>query len=164
MCFVLRVGFLAALVMLSRADVASAQPVKNRIAILLDSSGSMLGTPEIVTIPETCVAEDWNGCTSSGNPSAAQENCNACMRWTIRQAPDCASDFNLACRTRYGTCSRLFNGGSRCNQVLGITDHVPTRGDGTALTRGCDVDGNGQANDSRLFQAKEALRDRKSVV
>ena len=35
---------------------ASAQPVKNRISVLVDSSGSMLLTPDIITMPETCVA------------------------------------------------------------------------------------------------------------
>ncbi len=75
------VGFVVALGLTARAN---AQPVKPRISVMVDSSGSMLLTPEIVTIPETCATLAWNGCTSNGNPSAAQESCNECMAWTVR--------------------------------------------------------------------------------
>src|SRR6185503_6679631 len=69
-----RVGVALGLLLTGVAiDSAAAQPVKNRISVLVDSSQSMLLTPEIVTFPETCVANQWNGCTSSGNPTAAQE-------------------------------------------------------------------------------------------
>jgi len=40
----------------------------------------------------------------------------------------------------------------------GGTSGVATRGDGSAEHPGCDVDGDGLANDSRIFQAKEALQ------
>jgi hypothetical protein len=137
---------------------AHAQTAPNRVAILVDSSASMLTTPEQVTFPETCLALGWNGCTSAGNPSAAQESCNACMAYTLRQTASCASNFTAACRSTYSACARSVTGGSACVQTLGVQGGVSTRGDGSALTPGCDVDGDGLANDSALYQAKEALR------
>ena len=149
------VGFVVALGLTARAN---AQPVKPRISVMVDSSGSMLLTPEIVTIPETCATLAWNGCTSSGNPSAAQESCNACMAWTVRQIASCATNFTATCRATYQNCYQFFYG-TGCGQSLNLSEGVPTRGDGTALTPGCDVDGDGQANDSRMYQAKEAVNN-----
>jgi hypothetical protein len=130
------------------------------VSIVVDSSGSMLLTPEIVTFPETCVALNFNPCTAAINPSPAQETCNACAAWTTRAVSSCATNWSSTCRTQYGECWRFFNGGTppACGQVLGVTDGVSTRGDGSALTPGCDVDGDGMSNDSRFYQAKEALR------
>ncbi|MBP6846960.1 MAG: hypothetical protein KA201_24590 [Kofleriaceae bacterium] len=151
------IGFVVALGLTTHAH---AQPVKPRISVMVDSSGSMLLTPEIVTIAETCVAQGWNGCTSSGNPTAAQETCNACMAWTTRVSPTCASSFTATCRSTYTNCYRFFYGSTAtCGQSLNLSEGVPTRGDGTALTPGCDVDGDGQANDSRMYQAKEAVNN-----
>ncbi|MEW5855600.1 MAG: HYR domain-containing protein, partial [Myxococcota bacterium] len=140
-----------------------AAALRNRTSFLLDSSGAMMRATEFATVPETCTALNWNGCTASGNPTAAQETCNACMAWTVRVSAGCATNFTSSCRTTYGNCWRFFNGGTGCSAVLGITD-IRTRGDGTALTPGCDVNGDGQANDSRLYQAKEALRSVVSTV
>lgn len=140
--------------------VSALQRVKNRISLLVDSSQSMLLTPQWVTFPETCLAVNWNGCTASGSPTVAQQQCNACMAWTIRTSPTCATSYTATCRSTYASCWRTFNGGSApaCGQLLQITSGVSTRGDGSALTPGCDVNGDGQANDSRMFQAKEAIK------
>lgn len=153
-------GLLAGIAALAAiAGTASAQPVRNRTSILLDSSSSMVSTPEIVTFAETCAAAGWNGCTATGNPSVAQEQCNACMAWTVRSSPTCATSFAASCRATYQSCWQFVTGSATgCGQTLGVTGGIATRGDGTELTPGCDVDGDGLANDSRLYQAKEALR------
>ncbi|MCE9576021.1 MAG: hypothetical protein K8W52_22910 [Deltaproteobacteria bacterium] len=136
---------------------ASAQPVKNRISVLVDSSGSMLLTPDIVTMPETCVAQGWNGCTSSGNPTAAQETCNACVADTIHFRATCASSWTATCRSDYQTCYQSLTGQTGCAQSLNIVEGVSTRGDGSLETPGCDLNGDGLPNDSRMYQAKTAL-------
>ncbi|MCL4226139.1 MAG: hypothetical protein KJZ91_16875 [Myxococcales bacterium] len=144
------------------AATTAAQPVKNRISVMVDSSGSMLMTPEIVTFPESCVSLGWNGCNATNsNPSPAQESCNACMTWTVRVDSFCAGTWDSLCRDRYAACWRAFTGAPapQCGQVIGLSDGIPTRGDGSSLTPGCDVDGDGQANDSRMYQAKEAIQD-----
>jgi MYXO-CTERM domain-containing protein len=137
--------------------IALAQPVKNRISVLVDSSGSMLLTPEIVTFPETCAGVNFNGCTGSGNPSVAQETCNACVADTIHFRATCASNWTAQCRTDYTTCYQSLTGQTGCAQALNITDGISTRGDGSVNTPGCDLNGDGQANDSRMSQAKGAL-------
>lgn len=159
---VFRIGVFAVVSVCALAAIASAQPVKNRISVMVDSSGSMLLTPEIVTYPETCVALGWNGCNAGGNPTLAQETCNACMAWTVRVRPACATSFTTGngCPGTYTNCYRYFYGAtSTCQQSLNLSDGIGTRGDGTALTPGCDVDGDGASNDSRMWQAKEALQD-----
>src|SRR5689334_8292239 len=80
---------------LALARPAAAQPVKNRISVLVDSSGSMLLTPEIVTYTETCATTaQWNPCNGNGtNPSAAQETCNSCVVDTINFTPSCATSW-----------------------------------------------------------------------
>ncbi len=138
-------------------DRAEAQPVKNRISVMVDSSGSMIMTPEVVTYPETCVAAGFNACEVSGMPSSAARTCNACVTWTIRRRASCATSWDATCVTNYTNCSTYFVGS--CQQTLNLSEGVATRGDGTAMTPGCDVDGDGLANDSRMFQAKEALQD-----
>jgi hypothetical protein len=154
------VGFVVALIVVADAH---AQPVKPRISVMVDSSGSMLLTPEIVTTPETCVAQSWNGCVNTGlNPTLAQESCNACVAWTTRVRPACATAWTSGngCAGTYTNCYRFFYGSTAtCGQTLNLSEGVPTRGDGTALTPGCDVDGDGQANDSRMYQAKEAVNN-----
>src|SRR5262245_32601918 len=76
----------AATIALAAAMPPTAHPqTAARVSVLIDSSGSMLQTPEIVTFPETCVAQNFNPCTStSANPTIAQETCNACAAWTAR--------------------------------------------------------------------------------
>jgi hypothetical protein len=134
------------------------EPMRARVSVLLDSSGSMLLTPDIITFPETCAATGFNGCTSTGNPSPAQEACNACVAWTIRVSAGCATNWTTSCRTTYTNCYRAVTGASGCAQSLALVGGVTTRGDGSILTPGCDVNGNGHPDDSRLYQAKEALR------
>lgn len=156
-CVVL-LSFLASLLpMLLSPRAAAAQPVKNRISVLVDSSGSMLLTPEIVTMPETCVAQAFNGCTGSGNPSATQERCNACVSDTVNFRPTCASSWTAQCRTDYQTCYQALTGRTGCAQDLGIQGGINTRGDGSLLTPGCDLNGDGLPNDSRMAQAKAAV-------
>ena len=144
------------LAVIAIAVPASAQPVKNRISILVDSSGSMVLTPEIVTFTETCTG--WNPCTFNGNPTAAQEACNACVRDTINFDPTCASTWDASCRTDYTNCIGATIGGA-CTATMTVSDGVSTRGDGSADLTGCDLDGDGQANDSRMYQAKDALNN-----
>jgi hypothetical protein len=135
---------------------ASAQPVKNRISVLVDSSGSMLQTPDIVTMPETCVAQNFNGCTATGTSTAAQRSCNACTAWTARQVASCATNWTSTCRQTYANCYAFFNG-TGCAQSINVVDGIPTRGDGSLETPGCDLNGDGLPNDSRMYQAKTAL-------
>ncbi|MBZ0233686.1 MAG: hypothetical protein K8M05_15270, partial [Deltaproteobacteria bacterium] len=160
-----RIGVIALLsicaALVTSAGDATAQPVKNRISVMVDSSGSMMLTPEIITFPETCTAVAFNGCSASGNPSVAQESCNACTSWVSRVDTFCQTNWDSQCRSRYAACWRAFTGAPspQCGQLIGLSDGIPTRGDGSSLTPGCDVDGDGQANDSRMYQAKEALQD-----
>ncbi len=161
MRLLLRIGLLAALVVVGRAGGASAQPVKNRISLLVDSSGSMLLTPEIITYTETCAAANpWDPCTFTNNPSAAQETCNACVIDVIAARPACGGTGNWVaqCRTDYTNCVQRLTGAA-CSATLTTSDGVATRGDGSAELPGCDLNGNGLADDSRMYQAKEALAD-----
>ncbi|MEZ4399658.1 MAG: MopE-related protein [Kofleriaceae bacterium] len=145
-----------AVVTLWAAAPAAAQPVKNRIAVLVDSSGSMLLTPEIVTYTETCAG--WNPCTFLGAPSAAQRTCNACVRDTINFRASCATNWTATCQSDYAGCITATVGGA-CSPTLTTSNGVATRGDGSADLTGCDVNGDGLANDSRMYQAKEALNN-----
>ena len=152
----LRLAAAIAVTVVAHLGVASAQPVKNRISILVDSSGSMLQTTQIVTFTETCTG--WDPCTFNGNPSAAQETCNACVIDTINFRSSCATTWNNTCRNDYANCVAATAGGA-CSATLTVTDAPTTRGDGSADLPGCDLNGNGLADDSRMYQAKEALQD-----
>ena len=142
-------------------QVAHAQPVKNRISVLVDSSGSMLLTPEIVTTTKTCTTTgSWNPCNgNSTNPSVAQETCNPCVIDTINFRPTCATTWNATCANDYAGCLRAVTGQQTCSNAMTVTEGVPTRGDGSTDITGCDLNGDGIANDSRMFQAKEALKN-----
>jgi hypothetical protein len=147
-------AFVVAIPAVAAAQVA---PIKTRTAVLVDSSGSMLMTPEIITFPETCAANAFNGCTASGNPSAAQETCNACVADTIHFRSGCSTSWDATCRSLYAQCITALTGSTTCTQALNVTDGISTRGDGSAETPGCDLNGDGKPNDSRMFQAKAAL-------
>jgi hypothetical protein len=58
-------------------------------------------------------------------PTAAQEECNACMAYTIRVSPGCATNFTASCRSTYQTCWRLLNGTTTGFKVGEHTFHVP---------------------------------------
>ncbi|MBK9033972.1 MAG: hypothetical protein IPL61_22345 [Myxococcales bacterium] len=154
-------GLSALLVTLVMIASASAQPVKNRISVMVDSSGSMLLTPEIVTFTKTCATTaSWNPCTgNSTNPSAAQEACNPCVVDTINFRPTCASSWTATCASDYAGCLRAVTGQTTCSNSMVASDGVATRGDGSADLTGCDLDGDGLANDSRMYQAKEAVNN-----
>ena len=150
-----RVGVVVAFVC-SLSTIATAQPVKNRISVMVDSSGSMLLTPQIVTFQETCTG--WNPCTFNGNPTAAQETCNPCVRDTINFDATCASTWDASCRADYSGCVGSVTG-QACTADMVTTNGISTRGDGSVELPGCDLNGDGIANESRMFQAKEALQD-----
>ncbi|HEX5044900.1 MAG TPA: hypothetical protein VFV75_18540 [Candidatus Polarisedimenticolaceae bacterium] len=137
----------------------SASTPRSRLALLVDSSGAMLLTPDAVDFAtlETCAAQGFDPCSFSGNPSPAQETCNACVRDTVNFLPSCATSWSGTCRAQYGGCVRNVTGSTTCRPVLGLTGGLDTRGDGSAELGGCDVDGNAQPDDSRLFQTKRAL-------
>ena len=141
------------------ARPAAAQPVKNRISVLVDSSGSMLLTPEIVTTTKTCTTTaTWNPCNgNSVNPTLAQETCNPCVVDTINFTPSCATTWSAACANDYLFCLGNVTGQTTCSNTMTVSDGVATRGDGSADLPGCDVNGDGLANDSRMYQAKQAL-------
>ena len=150
--------------LITSARIASAQPVKNRISVMVDSSGSMLLTPQIVTLQENCSAL-WNPCTQTGNRTAAEESCNACVRDTINFRASCASNWTgpstvaNTCADLYRVCLQSVSGQTSCTANMTVTEGIPTRGDGSAELPGCDLNGDGQANESRMYQAKEALQD-----
>ncbi len=139
------------------ATTALGQAVKPRIAVLLDTSSSMLTTPEWVTLSSDCSATGFNPCQLAGNPTAAQETCNPCVRDTINFSPTCASSWNASCASSYKQCLAVVTGQTTCSPAMTITTSVTSRGDGSANLQGCDLNGDGVANDSRLYQAKQAL-------
>jgi hypothetical protein len=138
-------------------SAAGGVPVKSRVSVLLASAGHMLLTPEQVTFPETCALVNFNGCTAAGNPTAAQEICNACVADTIHYTASCASNWTSFCQTTYAQCVKALTGQTACSQSLNIVNGMDTRGDGSAETPGCDLNGDGKPNDSRIYQSKEAL-------
>ncbi|RMH42785.1 MAG: hypothetical protein D6689_07135, partial [Deltaproteobacteria bacterium] len=148
----------AAVAALSASGPAAAQVTKSRITVLLDNSGSMLQTPEIVDLPSTCTASGFSPCTASGGP-VPDTRCNACVSWTIANLPSCASNWTTTCRNTYrNNCWQAVTGQTGCGNELVFTESVATRGDGSAQHPGCDVDGDGLADDSRIYQAKNALQ------
>lgn len=144
-----------------------AQGVRNRISVLVDSSASMLQTPQQVTFVQSCLVggTPWNPCTFTGNPSAAQEACNACVRDTIRFRPTCggANIWSASCRTDYANCVAALTG-QACSAVMSATEGVATRGDGSLEITGCDLDGSATADDSKLFKSKVAVRATATAV
>jgi hypothetical protein len=156
-----RIGVIAVVSLCALVAIAAAQPVKNRISVMVDSSGSMLLTPEIVTYTETCTG--WNPCTFQGDPTPAQQTCNACVRDTINFDSFCngagAGTWDATCRNAYAQCLIAVTGQTTCSATMTISEGIPTRGDGSAELPGCDLNGDGIANESRMFQAKEALQD-----
>ena len=143
------------------ADRAAAQPVKNRISVMVDSSGSMLLTPEIVTFTKTCpLAGSWDPCNGNGtDPTLAQAACNPCVTDTVSYIPSCANSWSTTCRDQYFACLRNVTGQGTCSPTMTYSDGITTRGDGSADLTGCDLNGDGLANDSRMYQAKEALNN-----
>lgn len=136
---------------------AQPPPVRTRLAVLVDSSSEMLASPRWVTSSEDCAG--WNPCSFSGNPTTGQESCNACVRDTIRYDPTCATNWDAGCRNGYAGCLLAVTGQTPCTAVMAIAAGVPTRGDGSVTHPGCDLDGDGLARESRLWAAKQALRD-----
>ncbi len=145
---------LALVAALTVSNVQAQEPVRPRIAILPDTSSSMLLTPQILAFSETCA--DWNPCTFVGNPTAPQESCNTCVRDTINFTSTCASNWTTSCRTAYGSCVANVSG-QACNATIQAHEGLATRGDGSAQLPGCDLDGDGFAQESRMYQAKKAL-------
>jgi hypothetical protein len=137
------VGALAA-----RAQTAAAQD-KSRILVLVDSSGSMLQAPEILDpiVRDTC---GFDPCTARSGP-VTNPDCNGCVAYVAGTDSYCRT-------TRWDSaCASAYQSACGCG-AYEITDAIGTRGDGSAENPGCDVDGDGLPNDSRLFQAKAALQ------
>ena len=120
--------------LVARPGAARAQPVKNRISVLVDSSGSMLLTPEIVTTTKTCATTaTWNPCNgNSTNPNAAQETCNPCVVDTINFRASCATTWSVTCANDYALCLANVTGQGVCSNSMTVSDGVATRGDGSA--------------------------------
>jgi len=139
---------------------ANAQPVKNRISVMVDSSGSMVMTPEIVTFTKTCTPTGWAPCTgNSADPPTLQQTCNPCVTDTINFRASCANSWSASCAADYIRCLQAVTGQTTCSNTMTSSDGVSTRGDGSADLGGCDLNGDGLANDSRMYQAKEALNN-----
>lgn len=136
-----------------------AEEVRSRMAVLVDTSSDMLRTPEIRPFAGTCPAASFNPCTFSGNPTAAQESCNACVRAAIRQQGACASNWDANCRAAYGSCLNQVFGQATCSSLIDAEDSVVTRGDGSTALPGCDLDGDGVPNDSRMAIVRDSLRN-----
>ncbi len=153
------IALASSIIAIDRGDVV-AQPVKNRISVMVDSSGSMVMTPEIVTFTKTCAPTGWAPCTGNGNnPPDSQQTCNPCVTDTITFRPSCGNSWTAQCRTDYVNCLAQVTGQGTCSNTMTISDGVATRGDGSADLGGCDLDGDGAPNDSRMYQAKEALNN-----
>jgi hypothetical protein len=149
----LRLWLVAGLVVF--ASETAAQPTRNRISILVDSSGSMLQTPQKLSFSQSCTG--FNPCTFLGNPTVAQEACNPCVSDTIRRDSTCASAWDASCQTGYAQCRTALTGLAGCTAGLQAFSAVATRGDGSLELPGCDLSGDGIADDSALFQAKIAV-------
>jgi hypothetical protein len=130
--------------------------VRNRQVILVDTSSTMLRTPQIVDLSVTCAG--WNPCTFNGNPSVAQESCNACVRDTIRFEASCATLWDTSCRAGYASCLSAVTGQSTCSPTMMVVDSLVTRGDGSVELPGCDLNGDGLTNESRIYKVKGALQ------
>lgn len=141
------------------AVAAQTEPVRSRVAVIVDTSAAMRATPEMLTFTDSCsTGNAWNPCTFTTNPSAAQETCNACVRDTIAFDSSCGGMgfWDAACRAAYATCVTALTG-QACSPTLTATASITTRGDGSAAQPGCDLDGNDFSDDSRFFLVKEAL-------
>ena len=136
---------------------AHAQDTKSRISVLLDNSGSMVLTPEIVEFPEASGA--FNPCNTSGSPPP-DTDCNGCVAYTAEIDPFCSGTaWDLTCRNSYrDNCYQVITGNAGCDYMDGVNfGGVATRGDGSLQQPGCDLNADGLANDSRIYQAKEAI-------
>jgi hypothetical protein len=153
---------LSMLVAFACAASAHAQ-TRNRLSIVIDSGVGMLQTPARVAFRESCHDAGFNPCTATGNPSPAQETCNACVRDTISATPACASNWLSTCRTAYAACVATVTGQS-CDAIMSATTAIATRGDGSVELPGCDLDSNASADDSKLFQAKVAVQSTAAAV
>ena len=142
-------------------SVMAATPTKNRVSILLDSSGSMLITPQIVTFRRP--ASPTAGTAARAAATRAPHRSSATRAWRGRSAPRrrARPTSTAACRTTTATAGGSSTAAprppaARCSTSV---DGVPTRGDGNALTPGLRRQRRRQANDSRLYQAKDAVSD-----
>lgn len=140
----------------ARAEPA---PIKPRLAILVDTSGMMTRAPQWVTREANCLElTGFDPCTSSGRSlTSAMKSCNACVEDTVSFSTSCGNSWTNACARAYRQCLSALTGTTNCGATLSITTPAITRGDGSAEFPGCDVDGDGQANDSRIFQTKDVL-------
>lgn len=150
---------LVAVAALALGQPASAQPVRNRLSVAIDSGTGMLQTPARIAFTESCTGVGFNPCLGNNlNPSAAQESCNACVRDTIRSSAACATSWNTSCADAYRVCIQNVTGQAVCSGVMTATSAVATRGDGSVELPGCDLDADAAADDSKIFQAKVAVR------
>ena len=111
------------------AGVAHAQTqVKPRFLVIFDTSGSMTHTPQIATLGiDPFMPASVNSCSTNAN---------------------CDSIANTFGGLLGDQCS-----GGQCH----VLDGVPTHGDGSVENPGCDENGDGLFNDSKMFQGKGAL-------
>ncbi|MBI4508230.1 MAG: SUMF1/EgtB/PvdO family nonheme iron enzyme [Deltaproteobacteria bacterium] len=173
-CLAWLVGFLA----VHYVSPASAGSVKPRFVVVVDTSGSMTLTPEIRTLGETSLS-----CNATSPPSCAQGAACGAQCTTNAQCPSgttctsgaCACNAGTSCGSN-GRCSSCTGGldcratptGTKCVCPLGteciaskctFVDGLSTHGDGSDEHKGCDMDGDGLFDDSRMHAAKGALRN-----
>ncbi|MBI4509974.1 MAG: SUMF1/EgtB/PvdO family nonheme iron enzyme [Deltaproteobacteria bacterium] len=146
--------------------------------MLVDSSGSMTLTPEIRVLGDsgiTCSTTSPRSCTQGavcGAPCGT--GYPQCPSGTTCSSGVCRCTNSLTCGNN-GRCSdcgdldcRETTSGTKCACPLGLdcisnrctfVDGVSTHGDGSDEHKGCDMDGDGLFDDSRVFAAKGALRN-----
>src|SRR5688572_16496468 len=107
-------------------------------------------------------ASTWHQAWSPHAPRVSHRGrCrHRCVRDTINIDSFCngagAGTWDATCRQAYANCVQAITG-QACTPTMTISEGIPTRGDGSAELPGCDLNGDGIANESRMFQAKEAL-------
>jgi hypothetical protein len=94
------VGFVVALIVVADAHAQPVKPPHLGDGGLVGVDGPDAGDRDL----HRDLRPGWNPCTFNGNPTAAQEACNACVRDTINFDPTCASTWDASCRTDYTNC------------------------------------------------------------
>ena len=157
-------------------DATAQTQVKPRFVVILDTSGSMLWTPQQITLGPSYIVHASgptagpNNITCATTPPACtagaacaysnggQSTCGAGQHCGPNGiCSGCGTD--LDCTGGHCVCPTEL--GEQVCQASDLKCHiiqgVPTHGDGSRENPGCDINNDGQDNDSKMFQAKGAL-------
>jgi hypothetical protein len=145
------------------------EPIKPRFVVILDTSGSMLQSPQQVVLGKfpTSALPPFTGVACSQSPPActvgaacAYPNGPCSAGQSCSPAGFCVNcGANLDCIGGLCKCPQEFGGESICHTdgFCHLVDGVATHGDGSLEQPGCDENGDGLFNDSKLYQSKSAL-------